>query len=65
MNEPEPITKLCPSAFPPSKATPSLNPSKSMLAVSPFSISLSESTNLEAFSCNSFNLASTSSSVTL
>ena len=65
MNEPEPITKLCPSALPPSKATPSLNPSKSMLAVSPFSISLSESTNLEALSCNSFNLASTSSSVTL
>mgnify|MGYP006877015564 CR=1 FL=1 len=35
MNDPEPISNGWFSPFPPSKATPSTNPSKSITAVSP------------------------------
>ena len=40
-NECDPIVRSYPSAFPPSKGTPSTEPSKSMLAISPSSIALS------------------------
>ena len=61
-----PISNSCPSAFPPSKATPSTNPSKSITVVSPFSTGLfSTFTNLELCSCIWCNSWSISSSVTL
>ena len=47
-----PISNSWPSAFPPSNATPSTNPSKSITAISPFSTGLSSiDINLELCSC--------------
>jgi len=61
-----PISKSWFSAFPPSNATPSTNPSKLMLAMSPFSTGLSSTeTNLELCSCICSNSCATSFSVTL
>ena len=51
--------------LPPSNASPSTNPSKSIVTMSPFSAPRSSTvTVLEFFSCSFFSSASTSSSVT-
>ena len=61
-----PISNSCPSAFPPSKAFPSTNPSKSIVAISPVSTGLSSiEINLALCSCICPNSCSMSLSDTL
>ena len=66
MKLPEPISKEWFSPLPPSNATPSTNPSKSITAVSPFSMARSSTLIVLAFFSRSLSIAAvTSSSVTV
>ena len=65
MNDPDPNSKSNPSAFPPSNATPSTNPSKSIFTISPFLDFFETDSILAFFAASAFISSSTSLAKTL